>query len=117
MSGRPRLDLAGLRFGRLTVLALAGIVRRGTHWVCRCDCGQRVNVGATALRCGYTKSCGCLRRETARATGKATTAKAAASHARTRRLMAAHGSVEIARDAKDWSGAETASRDLAAVWR
>lgn len=32
-------------------------------WLCRCDCGNEVEVSAHSLRNGNTKSCGCLNRE------------------------------------------------------
>jgi hypothetical protein len=57
----PAKDLAGRRFGRLVVLDYAG----ASTWRCRCDCGAVLNVKTYALNCGKTRSCGCLRRETA----------------------------------------------------
>ena len=55
----PVQDLAGRRFGMLTVLEYAG-KRDGMHrWRCRCDCGRETVVGQTLLRSGRTKSCGC----------------------------------------------------------
>jgi hypothetical protein len=55
------IDLTGLTFGRLLV------VERGTgpraKWVCRCECGNVVEVQGGNLRSGNTRSCGCLRRE------------------------------------------------------
>lgn len=62
------LDLAGQRYGRLTVLE-EGEHRKtkGGHsirlWICRCDCGNTVTVSTNALRRGNTSSCGCFRRE------------------------------------------------------
>lgn len=58
----------GERFGRLTVIAAAGLVKRG-EWnrsvsLCRCDCGTEIKVMDNSLRTGNTKSCGCLKRET-----------------------------------------------------
>ncbi len=55
-------DLAGRRFGRLTVLRRAegpGIVR----WHCRCDCGKETVVSAVQLKTGKTRSCGCMKNE------------------------------------------------------
>lgn len=58
-------DYTGLRFGRLTVLKRAS--KKGSHgesyWECQCDCGNKKTVAMSALNHGYTKSCGCLRRE------------------------------------------------------
>lgn len=58
------LNLAGCRFGRL--LAISSKRRRvnGTSkvfWLCQCDCGKRIFVGATHLPSGNSKSCGCKR--------------------------------------------------------
>lgn len=67
--GRTALALIGQRFGRLVVESRAsndsGTVRSRSRWHCVCDCGTRVIALGNSLRCGYTRSCGCLRRETA----------------------------------------------------
>lgn len=58
----------GEAFGRLTaVSALGANKHRNIVWLCRCSCGGEVRVPATKLRTGWTRSCGCLRRETTRA--------------------------------------------------
>lgn len=61
-------DLTGQRFGRLTVITevIQGRDRR-RRWLCFCDCGGAITTSASKLRSGNTQSCGCLRRETARA--------------------------------------------------
>lgn len=65
-------NLVGQRFGRLQVLELGVRLRKGkTLWVCVCDCGQTKSIGANCLQRGVTRSCGCLRRETASARGRA----------------------------------------------
>lgn len=57
-------DLAGMRFGRLTVLQRDRCSRWGeVIWKCRCDCGKETAVVGSSLRKGYTQSCGCLRSE------------------------------------------------------
>lgn len=46
------LDLAGRRFGRLTILTRAGSVRYGlrqTAWLCRCDCGTEITLPRARL--------------------------------------------------------------------
>lgn len=58
-------DLSGLRFGRLLVLYWHGTKAKKRRWFCQCDCGTKTIVRATSLTCGVTRSCGCLRRETA----------------------------------------------------
>lgn len=61
-----RLNLLGQRFGRLTVLEDLGKDNRGKPlWLCRCDCGAEVQRNTMVLRTGKTRSCGCLRKETA----------------------------------------------------
>jgi hypothetical protein len=58
-------DITGFRFGRLTAASRVGTDRHGNAlWACRCDCGNSTVCVAHALRCGKTKSCGCLRKET-----------------------------------------------------
>lgn len=56
------LDISGVRFGRLTAIALAENDSKGrTVWLCRCDCGNEKLVLQSNLHQGLTKSCGCLR--------------------------------------------------------
>ena len=59
-------DITGQRFGRLVVIRRYGTNndKRAT-WLCQCDCGNTVVVSGKQLRQGYTKSCGCLNRESA----------------------------------------------------
>ena len=68
-----RADLTGQRFGRLTALRCTGALspeRRHIMWQCICDCGTEVEVAATRLSRGQTKSCGCLQREIASSYGR-----------------------------------------------
>lgn len=53
------MDLEGQRFGRLTVVSFAAA--EPPRWDCVCDCGATTVVRGTYLRCGDTKSCGCLK--------------------------------------------------------
>lgn len=56
-----RMEMTGLRFGRLLVEGPGRVVpKRVLMWWCRCDCGQRLEVRGPALRSGNTSSCGCL---------------------------------------------------------
>jgi len=69
--GRKLLNLTGQRFGRLIVLKFAGRNKFSqTRWLCKCDCGMENIVSSVNLRNGNTKSCGCLRNETASQTCK-----------------------------------------------
>lgn len=58
------VDLAGLKFGRLTVNSSAGSNRHNkVRWNCRCECGKDTCVIGADLRAGKILSCGCLHRE------------------------------------------------------
>lgn len=59
-------DVAGGRFGRLTVLRLAERRGRRAYVVAACDCGRQTDVLYASLYQGHTRSCGCLRAEKAR---------------------------------------------------
>ena len=63
----PAIDLAGKRFGKLLVgyRATQNTTWGRPQWVCRCDCGYDAIVSRGNLVRGFTKSCGCLRRERA----------------------------------------------------
>jgi hypothetical protein len=65
--GRHLTDLTGRVFGRLTVISRAENARDGRpNWNCVCSCENRITVvSGSHLAGGYTKSCGCLHRETA----------------------------------------------------
>lgn len=59
-------DMAGLQFGRLTVLSRAeNNARQDAQWLCRCDCGTEKVIAGTVLRQGKAVSCGCLKAEKA----------------------------------------------------
>jgi len=57
-------DLTGKQFGRLTVLGLESIRKRGrSYWKCQCSCGKQSIVFASNLHSGATVSCGCKQKE------------------------------------------------------
>ncbi len=58
-----RIDLTGQRFGRLVVVGYAGSGKGKRWWSCLCECGSHMKTTTNYLRCGDTKSCGCLLRE------------------------------------------------------
>lgn len=64
------IDLTGQRFGRLTVIErvedhINPSGKPRPQWLCHCDCGNEKIVSADNLKYGGTKSCGCLKSETA----------------------------------------------------
>lgn len=56
---KPRLNLIGHKFGRLTVLSYDG----KQFWLCVCECGSQRSIDGGSLRYNMTKSCGCIRDE------------------------------------------------------
>ena len=61
-----RIDLTGQRFGRLVVISYNEEVskqKKGSHWNCKCDCGNEKVVYGGHLNKGKVKSCGCYRRD------------------------------------------------------
>lgn len=61
------INMIGMRFGRLFVVAESGRRKVGGQMKriveCRCDCGATVVAISAQLRNGNTKSCGCLNRD------------------------------------------------------
>ena len=58
-----KVDLTGQRFGRLVAVSESTERDKNNNviWYCLCDCGNKINVGASRLNAGNTKSCGCSR--------------------------------------------------------
>ena len=64
-------DLTGQKFGRLTVVKDSGKrCRRNVVWLCKCDCGNNVEVIGSNLTGERTQSCGCLQKDEVRQSGK-----------------------------------------------
>jgi hypothetical protein len=63
MRGRPRIDLVGKTFGKLTVVSFSEIDEGGNViWRCKCECGELRDIRGTNLTgIRGTKSCGCLK--------------------------------------------------------
>lgn len=61
-------DLAGKKFGRLTVIEryAKNTKQEKPQWICKCDCGNEHIVPSASLVSGDTRSCGCLSKETKR---------------------------------------------------
>lgn len=56
----------GQKYGRLTIIRRLKPEERKSkykRWLCKCDCGNEIQVDISHLRNGNTKSCGCLQRE------------------------------------------------------
>jgi hypothetical protein len=58
MAGRPVVDMAGKKIGKLTVLYRVLNIAYHAAWECRCECGRKCTPGGTDLRLGRVKSCG-----------------------------------------------------------
>ena len=61
-----KLDIVGQKFNRLLVLS-ESLERTNTGKVqfkCKCDCGNIIISIGSKLKSGWTKSCGCLQKET-----------------------------------------------------
>lgn len=57
-------DLTGQKFNRLTVIRKSENTYKGrTKYICKCDCGNIVEILGARLTNGSTKSCGCLQKE------------------------------------------------------
>lgn len=58
---KPKVDLAGKKFGNLTPIYYI----KGGKWHCKCDCGNECDVDTRNLNSGHTQSCGCLQKKKA----------------------------------------------------
>ena len=52
-------DLAGHKYGQLTVLSFHDKKGNNRRWLCRCDCGTECIKYGHQMRAGQTVSCGC----------------------------------------------------------
>lgn len=60
---RKRVQLTGMKFGKLLVLSLHSTTTVPHSWKCVCECGNETVKSQQSLLFGKTKSCGCLRSE------------------------------------------------------
>lgn len=59
------IDLTGQIFGRWTVMKFTETKgKRGSYWLCRCECCNEKEVRGGILKSGKSKSCGCYFNET-----------------------------------------------------
>jgi hypothetical protein len=64
MKTKPRKDIIGNRYGRLTVIIDCGQNKaKQFKYLVKCDCGESKIIVGSSLITGATKSCGCLRKE------------------------------------------------------
>ncbi len=64
MARKIRIEMTGLRFGRLVGIDYSHRNANGhAHWLFSCDCGNEIVSCGSAVRAGKTTSCGCLHRE------------------------------------------------------
>lgn len=54
-----KINLSGLRFGKLMVICEAQKTSKTVKWLCVCDCGGRTESTTSNLRTGNSMSCGC----------------------------------------------------------
>jgi hypothetical protein len=57
------LNLAGQKFGRLTVIEFKDVKNENSRFLCKCDCGNEKIVYGNHLKTGNTQSCGCMKKE------------------------------------------------------
>ena len=55
-----RVDITGVRYGKLVAVSRVGTMGHDTGWLCACDCGGEKVVLLGSLKAGRTKSCGCI---------------------------------------------------------
>ena len=60
--GRKPVDLTNQRFGKLVAIHILSRQSKNKYWLCKCDCGNEVEVTACNLKSGHALSCGCNRK-------------------------------------------------------
>ena len=63
MGRKIRIEMAGLRYGRLVGIEFSHTSGGHAHWRFACDCGNETVADGTNVRAGTTASCGCWHRE------------------------------------------------------
>lgn len=59
------IDISGNIYSRLTIISKSINKTKTNHilWICSCECGNTIEVSASSLKSGNTKSCGCFANE------------------------------------------------------
>lgn len=66
LKDKPKVDLTGKRYGKLTVISFSCFKKieyrngRTPFFLCKCDCGNKKECNSYQLINGNTKSCGCI---------------------------------------------------------
>ena len=58
-----KIDLTKRKFGRWTVLKEEEPRSRSRMWLCICKCGNIKTIAGSSLKCGGSRSCGCIIKE------------------------------------------------------
>jgi len=70
-NSKTQMNLVGMKLGRLTVIEKDTkkiTLEKGTHWICKCDCGKTYSVSRNNLKpfaendAKATRSCGCSKK-------------------------------------------------------
>jgi hypothetical protein len=89
---KRRKSIAGLKFGRLQVIKYTKTVQVGKQksfdavWLCKCECGNEVEIRGRSLRDGGSTSCGCFNREISTTHGLSNTPEYRRAEARKRKI-------------------------------
>jgi len=62
-AGHNSLNLLGMKFNELTVIAKAENKTQKTRWLCKCSCGTEKVFYGNCLKRNLVKSCGCIKKE------------------------------------------------------
>lgn len=57
---REKNNVIGQKFGRLTIKKFVGIKNQEAIYLFDCDCGNSIECSMHSVKCGNTRSCGCL---------------------------------------------------------
>lgn len=81
-----RIDLTGMKYGRLTAVRQLAPRNKRTFWLWSCDCGIEKAINAPHVRSGKIVSCGCYLTEILHSDDHAARCKVAAQNPRTHGL-------------------------------
>lgn len=94
-------ELQGRKFGRWSVLRYSHKVKGRKYWQCECTCGMVKPVREDGLLSGFSKSCGCLCGELAKARGMGKPVVFTHGHSRTKEYEAWHGMIQRCHNSKN----------------